>query len=1036
MSIYPKQITMIKSLCCTLLLCAATSLSAQQLPEWQTINAFRNGQIDAHALVVPYNTNDVNAVADMQFKKSPYYLSLNGKWKFNWVKNVDKRPQGFQNPEYDVTSWDDINVPGCWERQGYGTPVYVNVTYEFDSKWANFKKNAPLVPTETNEVGSYRRTFTIPASWENRRVVLCLEGAISFYYAWINGQYIGCNMGSKTAAEWDITDKLTDGENTIAIEVYRWSAGAYYECQDYWRLSGIERDVYLYSTPKTYIADFTARTPLTNNYKDGSLSLDIDINGLPEYQPKDKNKKGSECKPMNVTYTLYDANGNKVTEGHEQAKKENKFNANIPNVNTWTAETPNLYTLLIDLADDNGNIIETVGCNVGFRSSEIKNGIYLLNGQPIKIKGVNRHAFSTHGHTVPDEIAELDIKLMKQNNLNTVRNSHYPQNRYWYHLCDKYGIYLIDEANVEAHGYEYGPSSLAKRPEWIPAVIDRTQRMWAKSKNNASVTFYSLGNECGNGIVLEESYKYMKSFEDNRPIQYERTLHDWNSDVFAEMYGYHSGVEEYAKDSTKVRPYILCEYAHAMGNSVGGLQDYWDLFEKYPKLQGGCIWDWVDQAFEKTDENGRKYWAYGGDFGPANVPSDNSFLCNGLVDANRVPHPAMAEVKKIYQNIKCTLVDPATLTVSIKNWFDFTNLDQYTLTWKVTDVNGKQLQGGTRTISANPYETVNVSLGEFNIDSPQAFLDLSWTPKHDAPFVKVGDEIAYDQFQLNDPAKRESVEYAKLKRKGMKFSSGNVNFEVSPETGEITSLFIAGKQLLTTPISLSLYRPATENDLSWEGKNHVWHKEGIDSISQRLVGLNFKKGKLTVTTDIIGRLGNIIAKADYAYNIGIDGSLAISCDFKPDTAAIHNMPRLGLTFQTAEANAPTVTYLGRSGETYVDRMSAGRIGTYTVKPVEDFYIYNKPSTAGNHTQVQYFTLNGAGIEITSDKIFQFSAYPYSDANIQKAQHTNDLTPEPIVTVHLDAEQTGVGSATCGPDVLPKYYLPIVPTSFTFYFKVK
>lgn len=1025
-----------KTICSLLVAAASLTGAAQQQPQWQTINAFRDGQLPAHGLVVPYaSTNAFEAVRDFKYDQSPYYMSLNGQWKFNWVKGVDNRPQGFQAPDFDVSSWAEITVPGNWERQGYGTTVYVNTTYEFDTEWANFKKNAPLVPTETNEVGSYRRSFTVPTDWKGRRVVLAIEGAISFYYAWINGEYIGCNMDSKTAAEWDITDKLKDGENTIALEVYRWSAGAYFECQDFWRLSGIERDVYLYSTPATYIADFTARGTLVNDYKDGHLMLDVNVNGLPQTKAKK-----AKAPAYTVDFTLYDADGKTVVNGSSAALADNTFDLDISSVNPWSSESPYLYTLLINLKDAKGTVTETVGCNVGFRTSEVKNGLYTLNGQPIKIKGVNRHATSPLGRTVPRELALKDIEILRQNNINTVRNCHYPQDRYWYYLCDKYGIYLIDEANVESHGYGYGEESLAKVPEWTPAVIDRELRMWQKSKNNPSVVFYSLGNECGNGIVFEEAYKFMKNIEPSRPIQYERALDDWNSDIYAHMYGYHAGVKQYGDDSTQTRPYILCEYAHAMGNSVGGLQDYWDLFEAYPKLQGGCIWDFVDQGFEETAPNGRKYWSYGGDYGPANVPSDNSFLCNGLVQPNREPHPAMAEVKKVYQNIKCTLGDPSTLTVNIKNWFDFTNLNQYTLTWKVTDPEGKTLQSGTRTIDCAPYQTVSVSLGQFTPTAKEAFLDLSWTPKTDTPFLATDYEVAYDQFLLpSTPAETTPFAAAKLKfnKKTSTYTAAEgTSFVVNEKTGEISSLTIGGRQQLSSPIALSIYRPATENDLAWVGKNRQWVEEGIDSIYQRAQRITMNKNTVSVQATIYGRTGQRVAEANYDYSVNADGTLALSCTFLPDTAVIKNMPRLGLTYTMPEADCKTVTYFGRSGETYVDRMQAGRVGTYTFNPEKEFHLYVKPKSAANHTQTRYVNFPGAGLDVRANKLFQFSVYPYADADLSAAQHMSDLVPGNFCTVHLDAEQTGVGTATCGPDVLEKYYIPVEPTSFTFYFSKK
>lgn len=1014
-----------RSLSALVLMAIFATLYASDLPRWQTIEAFREGQIPSHALVVPYPDNDIKAIADFAYDQSPYYMSLNGKWSFKWTKGVDNRPLDFQNPQVSVSDWDLINVPGNWERQGYGTAIYTNTTYEFDSPWAGFQKDAPLVPTATNEVGSYRRNFTIPAEWDGRRVVLCIEGATSYYNAWVNGEYIGCNQGSKTAAEWDITSLLKPGENTVAIEVFRWSAGAYFECQDFWRLSGIERDVYLYSTPATYISDFTARTTLINNYTDGNLQLAVNVEG---------------STPSRVSYTLYDALGKALSTATSAAAATVTFADTLQGILPWSAESPNLYTLAIDLIGADGTVTETVGCEVGFRTSEIRDGLYLLNGQPIKIKGADRHGHSQMGRTVPRDTALLDIRLMKENNINTVRNSHYPQDRYWYYLCDKYGIYLIDEANVESHGYGYGDESLAKRAEWIPAIIDREVRMWNKSKNSPSVLFYSLGNECGNGIVFEEAYKYMKSIEPTRPIQYERALDDWNSDVYALMYGYHRGVELYGQDSTKTRPYILCEYAHAMGNSVGGLADYWELFEAVPKLQGGCIWDWVDQGFIEVDSTGRRYFAYGGDFGGEGVPSDNSFLLNGLVSADRTPHPAMAEVKKVYQNIKSTLVDPATLTVRIKNWYDFTNLDRYTLIWKVTDAEGTSLMSGTTTVAAKPYETVELSLGAYTPGDEPAFLDLSWAPKTASAMIPAGYEVAYDQFELPyDAPAAEAFVPAKLKQKRSTrdrytYRSGDVTFSVAAATGEINSLTFAGVEMLADPIRLAICRPYTENDMNnWAGNAHIWKEEGTDSITTRLTGITLADNVVTTSTDIYGKHGNVIGKARFSIAVNSAGTLSLTTDFMPDTALIHNIPNIGLTYTMPESLATEVTYFGRSGETYVDRMSAGRQGIYSVRPVDDFYVYNKPQTAGNHTQVRFVEFGGSGLYVTSPNRFQFSAYPYSDELVQRAQHQNEMVPGDFVTVHLDAEHTGVGTATCGPGVLDKYLIKVQPTTFTFLF---
>ena len=650
--------------------------AAQQRPEWQSQYAVGLNKLNPHAYVWPYAT-----AADVQkgaYEESPYYMSLNGKWKFHWVKNPDTRPKDFYKPSFYTGGWADINVPGNWERQGYGTAIYVNETYEFDDKMFNFKKNPPLVPSEENEVGAYRRTFTIPAGWEGRRVILCCEGVISFYYAWVNGEFLGYNQDSKTPAEWDITDKLKKGENTIALEVYRWSAGAYLECQDMWRLSGIERDVYLYSTPKQYIADYKVTSILEKNtYKDGVFELDVTV-------------EGAAAGIATVAYELQNEAGKTVLNGSQPVKSRGLSNLitfdekRIPDVEKWSAEHPNLYTLILELKDANGKVTEVTGTKVGFRTSEIKDGRFCINGVPVLVKGVNRHEHSQLGRTVSKELMEEDIKLMKQHNINTVRNSHYPAHPYWYQLCDRYGLYMIDEANIESHGMGYGPASLAKDSTWLTAHMDRTHRMYERSKNHPAIVIWSLGNEAGNGINFERTYDWLKSVEKNRPVQYERAEENYNTDIYCRMYRSVDVIKEYVARKDIYRPFILCEYLHAMGNSCGGMKEYWDVFENEPMAQGGCIWDWVDQSFREVDQDGNWYWTYGGDYGPKDVPSFGNFCCNGLVNAVREPHPHLLEVKKIYQNIKSTLVDKKNLTIRVKNWFDFSDLNEYLLHWSVT----------------------------------------------------------------------------------------------------------------------------------------------------------------------------------------------------------------------------------------------------------------------------------------------------------------------------------------------------------------
>ena len=1003
---------------------------AEQLPEWQQIEAFRLGQLDPHECVVPY-ANGKGAladIADQRFFESPWYMSLNGKWDFKWSQSPGERPTDFYKPDYSTKGWDKISVPGNWQTQGYGTKLYVNTTYEFDSDYFHYKKNWPLVPVDSNEVGCYRREFTVPADWKDRRTVLCLEGASSFYYIWVNGQQLGYNQDSKTAAEWDITDKLVDGKNTLAIEIYRWSAGSYLECQDMWRLSGIERDVYLYSTPKTYVSDYTVTSPLDReNYRDGEFGLTVWTEG--------------NLSAGSLSYTLYDADGVKVISGDANIEGELKFSEVIKDVKAWSAENPYLYTLEMLLKDKTGKVTETLGCNVGFRTSEVKNGQYCLNGKPVLIKGVNRHAFTQLGHYVDEATMLRDIELMKLNNINTVRNCHYPMERRWYHLADKHGLYIIDEANIESHGYGYGKESLANFIEWLPAHMDRTRRMYAKSKNHPAVTFYSLGNEAGNGINFEETYKWMKAIEKNRPIQYERTLDAYNSDIYANMYQSIPFIEAYCKNEKKKRPYILCEYSHAMGNSVGGLKDYWELFEREPKAQGGCIWDWVDQSFIEHTPDGTLWYAYGGDYGASDIPTDGSFNCNGLVNSDRTPHPHLAEVKAVYRNIKSALVSDSPITIDVHNWYFFTNLDQFDMRWKLVTAEGRVLAQGVKTVACEPGENVKIDLGvtpaSYEIaGDDELFLNVDWLTREATAMVPGGYPIAEEQFAILTRDLSDNSEPLKLKGKNNVYSAEGVSFAIDPSTGAIVSLLSGGTELLSTPITLSLFRPFTENDAHPDGTGKVWNMEGLNKVSQKLVSSKLKNNVLTVDTRIFNRDDRQIGTATFRYSVRPDNRLAVECMFNPDTAVIRTIPRLGLTYRTPETLACNVSYVGRGGETYVDRNTAGRVGRHNTSPEADFHNYIVPQSTGNHTDVRSVDFNGDLLTVTSDRLFQFSAVPYSDENIQAAKHIKDLAGDGMVTVHLDAEQTGVGTATCGPDILPKYRLPIEPTEFIFFFKVK
>ena len=696
----------------------------------------------------------------------------------------------------------------------------------------------------------------------------------------------------------------------------------------------------------------------------------------------------------------------------------------------WSAEHPYLYTLIISLKDTSGEIIHLTGCNVGFRTSEIKDGRFCINGVPILVKGANRHEHSQLGRTVSKELMEQDIRLMKQNNLNTVRNSHYPTHPYWYHLCDLYGLYIIDEANIESHGMGYGAASLAKDSTWLPAHMDRVQRMYERSKNHPAIIIWSLGNEAGNGINFERTYDWMKSVEQSRPVQYERAEQQYNTDIYCRMYRSVDELLAYAhQTSPKVyRPFIMTEYLHTMGNCGGGLKEYMEVFESEPVVQGGCIWDWVDQSFREVDAHGKWYWAYGGDYGPENIPSFGNFCCNGLVNAVREPHPHLKEVKKAYQYIKCTLKDPKNLTIAIKNWYDFTNLNAYVLKWSIVGDNGKMLAKGEQSIEVAPHATTEVSLGGVRLpwNIREAYLNLSWTPKKKSAFIGTDDEVAYDQFVL--PANSQyRPTLAKLSEKP--------EIQIDPKTGALTSYIYEGQEYLASPVRLSLYRPATDNDnREKKGGAKVWRKLGLNHLVQRVLSVKTSGHTTYSEVKLLNDKNDTIGSATFEYTIRKDGILSVQTRFVPDTTFVSSLARVGLVFEMPHS-FNRVTYLGRGEhETYADRKLSGRIGIYHTDAERMFYYYVRPQATGNRTDVRWMQVSDElekGLSVWGEKPFEFSVSPFTDENIDAAGHINELKRNGTVTVHLDALQSGVGTATCGPGVLAPYLVPVKEYLFSF-----
>lgn len=671
---------------------------SQQLPYWKDIQTVAVNKELPRSSFMSYP--DKSTALSFKYEKSPYYQLLNGTWKFYFADSYKDLPDNITDPSVNTSSWHDIKVPGNWELQGFGTAIYTNHGYEFKPR----NPEPPMLP-EANPVGVYRRDIEIPADWDGRDIYLHVAGAKSGLYVYVNGQEVGYSEDSKNPAEFLINKYLKPGKNALTLKIFRWSTGSYLECQDFWRISGIERDVFLWSQPKVALQDFRVISILDDSYKQGIFKLAIDLKSHLE-----------SAKDLTVSYELMDKAGKSIASETSNiwvspsAPATASFEKVLPEVASWSAETPNLYTLLMTIKEGD-KVLEVIPYHVGFRRFEMKqteekagNGkpytVFLVNGQPVKFKGVNIHEHNPKtGHYVTEDLMRKDFELMKQHNLNAVRLCHYPQDRKFYELCDEYGLYVYDEANIESHGMYYNlkkGGTLGNNPEWLKPHMDRTVNMYERNKNYPSVTFFSLGNEAGNGYNFYQTYLFVKEKEKNgmnRPVNYERALWEWNTDMYVPQYPDAAWFEEIGKEGSD-RPIVPSEYAHAMGNSTGSLYDQWKAIYKYPNLQGGFIWDWVDQGFEEKDKNGRLYYTYGGDYG-VNAPSDGNFLCNGLINPDRNPHPAMAEVKYVYQDVNVTATDLASGKFSIFNRFYFKNLKDYQVSYEVK-ANGKLSVAGKR----------------------------------------------------------------------------------------------------------------------------------------------------------------------------------------------------------------------------------------------------------------------------------------------------------------------------------------------------
>jgi len=956
-------------------------------------------------------------------ENSSYYLSLNGKWRFNWVLTPAERPIDFYKPTYDISNWKDIDVPGSWELQGYGVPIYTDVSYPFPN-------NPPYIPNDYNPVGSYKRTFTTPEKWNGEKIFIHFGGVRSAMYLWINGKKVGYSQGSKTPAEFNITKYLKKGTNDLAVEVYRFSDGSYLEDQDYWKISGFERDVYLYSRPSIHVADFWAKASLDKTYKNGILNLDVSVKNI-----------GKKASRKRITVNLFDNNNKKIYSESKSIRttkgKTNSisFNKEFKNINKWTSETPNLYKLEIVL---NGNKKEYITSHIGFRTSEIKFGQLLINGVPITIRGVNRHEHDAiTGRVITEESMIKDIELMKKFNINAVRSSHYPNRERWYELCDKYGLYTICEANIEAHGSSpYNKKTrLTDKPEWKKAFMDRTISMVKKHKNHPSIIIWSLGNETGRGSHFRDTYNWIKKTDSSRPVQSEDSGQDYNTDIFCPMYHAIWECIQYA-EKIRPRPLIQCEYPHAMGNSVGNLKDYWKLVKKHPQIQGTFIWDWVDQTFIKRTKEGKTIEAFGGDMGVYKVINDSNFCANGLVSSIRELHPHIWEVKKIYQPVDFNTVELTNNQFTITNCNDFTNLNQYDFSWKI-EANGKQiLHGVINNLSVKPHESKNVEIDYSSIKAmpdTDYFLKISAKTNKEKPFIPKGHIVAWEQFKLPLTINTETVKVETITPEETKdyfiYTGDSFKITISKTTGRIISYIANGNELFKSDLHPYFWRAATDNDLGngMTKKCHVWkdaHKH------QKLINIEKIDNSICVKT----KLTTANTLYNTLYTVFKNGEINIHNEFIPQTDKLPFIPRIGMQVEIVpEFNS--VSWYGRGPqENYADRKDGAAIGLYASSINKEFHRYVRPQETGNKEDLKWMSLknkDGNTLKIYADEYFSASTLPFKYSQLYHGgknkpnKHGGEIEIENIISLQINHKQIGVGGDdSWGAPVHSEYSIPV------------
>lgn len=1007
----------------------ALTAGAQSFNEWRNPEVNAVNRAPMHTNYFAYESADAAAGAKEQ---SSNFMTLNGTWKFHWVKDADARPTDFWKVGFNDKGWNDMPVPGVWELNGYGSPIYVNTGYP----WRNqFRSNPPQVPAANNHVGSYRREVVIPAGWKGKDVIAHFGSVTSNIYLWVNGKYVGYSEDSKLEAEFDLTPYLKPGQkNLIAFQVFRWCDGTYLEDQDFFRYSGVGRDCYLYARDKKRIEDIRVTPDLDADYKNGSLNVALKLKGN-----------------GNVDLELLDAAGKQVASA--TARNGAAVQMSVENPRKWTAETPYLYTLRARLQGSN----EVIPVKVGFRKIELKGNQIMVNGQPVLFKGANRHEIDPDGgYVISRERMIQDIRLMKQFNLNAVRTCHYPDNNLWYDLCDEYGIYVVAEANIESHGMGYGKETLAKRDDYRKAHLERNQRNVQRSFNHPSIIFWSLGNEAGYGPNFEAAYDWVKAEDPSRAVQYEQAGKTGKTDIYCPMYyGYYHS-EKYCQDDSMTKPLIQCEYAHAMGNSMGGFKEYWDLVRKYPKYQGGFIWDFVDQAVRWTGKNGKMIYAYGGDFNRFDA-SDGNFCVNGLVSPDRVPNPHMYEVGRIYQNIWTTLGGKASndIELNVFNENFFRDLSDYYLEWQVLK-GGKVIRSGrVEDLKVAPQQTAKVKLNVGKTcNCTEWLLNVSYKLKNSEGLLPAGYTVAKEQLTLN-PYKAPSMELANCEQSNIPVEapavqendwtylivSGNAfRAEINKHNGYLTKYEVNGSDLIKSGEALkpNFWRAPVDNDYgaNLQRKYIAWKNPEM-----KLTSFNHRTENNQVIVEAAYDLPSVSSKLNLTYVINNAGAIKVTQKLTADkNAKVSNLFRFGMQMPMPRS-FETIEYYGRGPvENYIDRNHCADLGIYRQSVKDQFYPYIRPQENGTKTDIRWWKVlnqSGDGIRIVADAPFSASALHYTveslDEGWNKQQgHSPEVAEADLTNLCIDKVQAGLGCEdSWGRIARPEYLVPYGDYEFTF-----